>query len=88
MTVYCLESGAEESDNAIIHKLECTSYDLGSLLGAGRLVTLGNFDSLLTAWDAVKRSHPDAIRCEHCCSPAQVVPLAPRALDARAFVAA
>ena len=63
MTVYCLESGAEDSDNAIIHKLECASYDLGSLLGAGRLVSLGHFDSALSALDSIKSSHPDAVRC-------------------------
>ena len=63
MSVYCLESGAEASDSAIIHKLECARYDLGSLLGAGRLVSLGHFDNSVSALDAVKASHPDAVRC-------------------------
>ena len=67
MTRYCLESGTEESENVIIHKLECGYYDLGSLLGAGRLANLGDFDSSIQALNSVKVSHPDAIRCLDCC---------------------
>lgn len=81
MSVYCLESGAEDSDSAIIHKLECASYDLGSLLGAGRLVSLGHFDSSLLALDAVKSTHPDAVRCEDCCKSARVLKFAPAVID-------
>lgn len=73
MSAYCLESGAEDSDNAIIHKLECASYDLGSLLGAGRLVSLGQFDSSLSALDAVKASRSNVVRCKDCCKSARVV---------------
>jgi len=75
MTVYCLESGAEDSDSAILHKLECSSYDLGSLLGAGRLVSVGQFDNSLDALDAVRSSRPDVVRCEECCRSARVLPL-------------
>jgi hypothetical protein len=74
MTVYCLESNNEESA-AIIHKLDCSSYDLGSLLGAGRLVNLGEFENSMVALDSVKANHPDAVRCLNCCHSVMVLPL-------------
>lgn len=75
MTSYCLESGAEESDGTIIHKLDCHHYDLGSLLGAGRLVCLGDFVSSAKALEHVRENHPDAARCVECCQADLVMPV-------------
>jgi hypothetical protein len=75
MATYCLESGPEEFSSAIIHELDCSSYDLGSLLGAGRLVSLGEFENATVALDAVKAHHPDAVRCVNCCHAAMVLPM-------------
>lgn len=67
MTNYYLESGADEADDAVIHELDCSSYDLGSLLGAGRLLNLGEFASSASALEAVKARHPAVVRCRECC---------------------
>jgi hypothetical protein len=67
MTRYCLESGTEGSGSVIIHKLDCASYDLGTLLGMGRIANLGEFESSLHALNSAKLSHPAAIRCLECC---------------------
>ncbi|MEY4640921.1 MAG: hypothetical protein RLZZ227_915 [Pseudomonadota bacterium] len=75
MTTYCLESGTEEFTSAIVHELDCSSYDLGSLLGAGLLVSLGEFEDSTVALNSVRANHPYAVRCINCCKSAIVVPL-------------
>lgn len=75
MTIYCLESGSDECEEAIVHKLDCRHYDLGSLLGAGRLVSLGDFTSSAKALEHVRENHPDAARCVECCRTDLVLPV-------------
>jgi hypothetical protein len=75
MTSYCLENGIDDSEGSIVHKLHCRHYDLGSLLGAGRLVCLGEFDSSATALEYARESRPDAARCLECCHTDLVLPV-------------
>ena len=75
MTIYCLERGSDEFEGAIIHKLDCRHYDLGSLLGAGRLVSLGDFVSSVKALEHVRENNPDAARCVECCHADLVLPV-------------
>ncbi len=64
MIRYCLEIGAY---GTVIHRVDCPSYDLGTLLGLGCLADLGEFRSVAEALDAIKHTHPHAVRCLHCC---------------------
>lgn len=64
MTRYCLEAG---SGDAIIHKLDCNAYDLGTLLGLGCLADLGEFAQLGLALEHVAQQHPGAVPCPECC---------------------
>ena len=77
MARYCLE---RRLDAAVIHDLDCTAFDLGTLLGLGRIADLGEFASLRLALADIEKTHPHAVPCRKCCSVAlRVVPLAPRA---------
>jgi hypothetical protein len=64
MIRYCLEIGSE---GTVIHRVDCSSYDLGTLLGLGCVADLGEFKSAGQALDSIKHSHPDAVRCLACC---------------------
>lgn len=67
---YCLEIQADGV--AVMHRVDCAAYDLGTLLGLGCVANLGRFPDLKTAIDAVKAERPDAICCNACCK-AQVL---------------
>ncbi len=64
MIRYCLEI---RPDEAIIHRVDCPGYDLSTLLGLGCVADLGEFRNTSLALDAIKREHPDAVRCRDCC---------------------
>jgi hypothetical protein len=70
MGKYCLETHGD--GEAVIHRLDCSAYDLSTLLGLGCLVNLGEFATLADALAAVKTTHPWAVRCLVCCQ-AQIV---------------
>lgn len=64
MTVYCLEYG---SGGIIVHQLSCGSFDLASLMGEGRITSLGAFDNSVLALTAARLDHSGAARCLDCC---------------------
>ncbi len=75
MIRYCLEIGPDEK---LIHRVDCSGYDLGTLLGLGCVADLGEFRSATQALEAIKQTHPDAVRCRDC-SQAEVLYLPQRA---------
>ena len=64
MARYCLEV---RPNALIIHKLSCSCFDLGTLLGTGCLADLGEFSQLSLALDAITHEHPRAEPCHECC---------------------
>lgn len=62
---YCLEV---RSNGSIIHRLSCPALDLGTLLGTGCLVDLGEFPQLALALDTITPEHPGAQPCRECCA--------------------
>lgn len=74
MNRYCLETNAERS--AILHRVDCSDYDLGTLLGIGCVVDLGEYPSAAQALQAIKGEHPDVMACTQCCkAPVTHLPL-------------
>jgi len=71
MTRYCLEVNP---DATIIHRLNCTHLDLGTLLGSGCLADLGEFPQLAIALAAIARDYPHALPCHECCEHAPMLP--------------
>lgn len=84
MIRYCLET--RPADTAVIHDVKCSAYDLGTLLGLGCVVDLGEFAGLGEAMAAIAHTHPAAVRCPTCCVPVQLLPL-PRIRNASALIA-
>ncbi|MEY4642895.1 MAG: hypothetical protein RLZZ227_2889 [Pseudomonadota bacterium] len=84
MLKYCLEIRA---DDAVIHNLDCREYDLGTLLGLGCVVDLGEFPSVARVLEATRISHPAAIRCAQCC-PADIMylPQVPQASSQKGII--
>ncbi len=74
MARYCIETQA--GGNAVMHRVDCDAYDLGTLLGLGCVADLGEFATLTQALDVLKLGHSEARPCRECCS-AQVL-LLPR----------
>lgn len=72
MTRYCLDT--QEDSAAVIHRLDCSAYDLGTLLGLGCVVDLGDFATLAEALRTIEARYPEAVRCPVCCQ-AQVMQL-------------
>lgn len=64
MVRYCLEIQTEE---AVIHRVDCAEFDLATLLGLGCVADLGEFPSLSEALAAIKHTRPNAVRCRQCC---------------------
>jgi hypothetical protein len=65
MPRYCLDT---HTDNvSVIHDVGCPDYDLGTLLGLGCVSDLGEFPTLAVALEAIRHSHPMAVRCQACC---------------------
>lgn len=67
MARYCLEV---RPNALIIHRLSCSCFDLGTLLGTGCLADLGEFSHLSLALETVTHEHPRAEPCRECCEPA------------------
>lgn len=65
MTRYCLELSPGA---AIVHKLDCPAYDLGTLLGLGCLVDLGEFAQVGRALELIAQEHPGTMPCRECCA--------------------
>jgi hypothetical protein len=85
MAKYCLEIGNEDHDVAIIHRAMCHTYDHGSLLGLGRLVNLGDFDSPEQVLHYLQVTRPGAVECVDCCHAEMLLPsLIQRSIDANA----
>jgi hypothetical protein len=64
MIRYCLETGA---DAAMIHRVDCPSYDLGTLLGLGCVADLGEYKSARQALEVTRVMQPGAVLCKDCC---------------------
>lgn len=64
MTRYCLETGV---DTATIHRVDCSTYDLGTLLGLGCVADLGEFKTPVQALAASQATHPGVRLCLDCC---------------------
>src|SRR5687768_5207402 len=67
MTSFCIEFGPEDDYGVIIHKLSCAHLDHASLLGAGRLTSLGKFATSSIALKSARIRNPIATCCPNCC---------------------